>query len=226
MTTISEFNLRKAAESQSDRNRKREVKPEGFRSHLKVSSIREDDTKDNLLTLVTKLETEEKNASSCEETDSEENSLGIAALQPLAPVAPIASGSTMQTQSVKALSGELLALFESMASEITIMDANGVTETTITYASKEPHTSPFHNTQITVNEFRTAPKAFNIQIDTSPQALAILQKNLPNLTAAFETGKYCFKINRLDISLKKTHRLSQPTKAKKMTENDFVDNVE
>ncbi|HKZ00289.1 MAG TPA: hypothetical protein VJ112_03885, partial [Rhabdochlamydiaceae bacterium] len=88
-----------------------------------------------------------------------------------------------------------------MVGVITVMSSSGVTETVITLNSPQFASSVFFGAQIIIQEYSTAPKAFNIQLNGNPQALDIFQGNADDLMAAFQYGNYNFKINRLDTGL-------------------------
>jgi hypothetical protein len=77
----------------------------------------------------------------------------------------------------------------------------GVTETSFTLNNPKFASSVFFGTQIIIKEYSTAPLAFNVQLNTSPQATALLQSNLGDLMAALQAGRYNFKVNRLDTGL-------------------------
>jgi hypothetical protein len=89
-------------------------------------------------------------------------------------------------------------LFDRMVGVMTVMHMSGVTETTITLNSPQFASSLFFGAQITIQEFATAPKAFNIQLNANPEAIALFQGNAQDLMAAFQAGNYTFRINRLE----------------------------
>lgn len=89
-------------------------------------------------------------------------------------------------------------LFDRMVGVMTVMTMSGHTETVITLNSPQFASSVFFGTQIIIQEFSTAPHAFNIQLNGSPQAVALFQGNAEDLMAAFQAGNYNFRINRLE----------------------------
>ncbi len=112
----------------------------------------------------------------------------------IAPVeTPLPSYMTMRP--------EIIDLFEKMAGVMTVMTSEGLTETSITLNAPQFASSVFYGTQIIIQEFSTAPKAFNIQIKGTPAAVAAFQGNTNDLMAAFQHGQYAFRVNRLDTSL-------------------------
>jgi hypothetical protein len=100
-----------------------------------------------------------------------------------------------------ALSPQLFELYERMVGVMTVMDSSGVTETTVSLSSPQLAASVFNGAQIIIREYSTAPKAFNVQLAGSPEAVNLFQSNIDKLTAAFETGQYNFQIHRLETVL-------------------------
>lgn len=104
------------------------------------------------------------------------------------------------------LSAEIATLFEKMAGTMLILASSRETETTFFLDSPQFHHSVFYGTRITIKEFSTAPKAFNIAIGTSALALAHLEANKSALLEAFEKGNFNFSIGRLDTEIEQTDR--------------------
>jgi hypothetical protein len=116
---------------------------------------------------------------------------------PVGPPTPISSSPP----SYAYLHPLVLDLYEKMVGVMTVMATAGVTETTVTLNAPEYQGSVFYGSQIRITEFSTAPKAFNIQVISNPQGIALLQENTEDLMAAFQTGKYNFRVNRFEASL-------------------------
>ncbi len=93
---------------------------------------------------------------------------------------------------------QVAALFERMAGVMTVMTNSGVTETTIDLSNPQFAESTFYGAQIVITEFSTAPKAFNIELLGNQQAVALFSENSQDLVAAFQAGKYNFKVNRIE----------------------------
>lgn len=115
---------------------------------------------------------------------------------PSAPVGPPAPYAYLHP--------EVLEIFERMAGVMTVMTASGITETTVTL--NVPQSSRFFGAEITVREFSTAPKAFNIELAGSDAAVALFSQNANDLMAAFKAGGYNFRVNRLDTTLLSAER--------------------
>lgn len=97
-----------------------------------------------------------------------------------------------------AMTSQVLDLYERMVGVMTIMTDSKMTETVITLNSPQFASSVFYGTQIIIQEYASAPKAFNIQLNGNPQAVAMFQGNADELMAAFQYGNYNFKVNRLE----------------------------
>lgn len=96
------------------------------------------------------------------------------------------------------LSPQVQEMFDRMVGVMTVMSQSGMTETTITLNSPQFASSVFFGTQIIIQEFSTAPHAFNIQINGTPQAVGLIQNNADDLMAAFQAGNYGFRVNRFE----------------------------
>ena len=119
---------------------------------------------------------------------------------------PIEIKTSMETESTTALSStlssiEMAELFEQMASTMIVMSSTEEQKTTLFLNSSKFSSSPFFGTRITIKEFSTAPKAFNIEIASNPVALDLLSVHKEALLAAFESGRFPFSVHRLETEL-------------------------
>ncbi len=96
------------------------------------------------------------------------------------------------------LTPQVMELFDRMVGVMTVMTMSGITETTINLTAPQFASSVFFGTQIIIQEYSTAPRAFNIQLIGTPQAVALMQGNADDLMAAFQAGNYNFRVNRLE----------------------------
>ena len=103
------------------------------------------------------------------------------------------------TATVKVLPPEIEALFEKMVSGMIVMcspSEAGVTETTIVLEN---------GTRITIHEFSTAPKAFNVEIASHhPHALAMIDAHKQELLSAVHEGNFNFSIHRFETQLQQS----------------------
>lgn len=104
------------------------------------------------------------------------------------------------------LSAQAMALFERMVGVISVMTASGITETTIHLNTPEFQNSIFANCTIVIKEYDTAQKAFNIEFQGTAQNVALFNESISGLMAAFEGGRYSFKINRIEGVLRAEER--------------------
>lgn len=129
-----------------------------------------------------------------EPTSSFEPIANLQQNQPLFPPPLLPTGSAFSSYQIS-------QLFDRMAGIMMVMELSGVTTTELTLSGEEFVSSIFYGARITITEYSTAPKAFNVQLSANPEAIALFQGNMPNLLAAFENGNYAFRINRLDTSV-------------------------
>ncbi len=99
---------------------------------------------------------------------------------------------------------EIQVLFEKMASAMVVMAASDESQTTLLLDNPD---SPFFGTQITIREFSTAPKVFNIEIASNPAALAKIQEHQASLLATFQEGRFNFGVHRLDTRIQEQEDL-------------------
>lgn len=134
----------------------------------------------------------------------EEEIAALAARVPgeVAPFAPHIEAPAPTAPSPYAqMSPQVLALFERMVGVMTIIQTTGVTETVMTLNARQFASSVLYGSQIVIREFSTAPTAFNVEFIGSPEALALVQQNIPGLMGAVQQGNFNFTINRFDVKL-------------------------
>ena len=94
------------------------------------------------------------------------------------------------------LDPKVWALVDQIVGAIIYSINNG--EKTTTVLLNVPPSHVLHQTEITIREFSTAPLAYNVQINGTAQAIALIDANLNNLRTLFDTRNYKFKIHRLE----------------------------
>ena len=173
--------------TRSDSPRSQTHRRSAFKELMKTSAVTEEKKKKNLFTLI---EEEKK------EEDLEPTSLAAGNLtHPLTPL------SSSGVEATRALPPTLEILFEKVASSMVIMHSNEEQETTFVLDNPNFASSPFFGTKITIKEYSTAPKAFNIEISSYPAALAQIAAHQGDLMAAFQNGRFNFSVHRLDTQL-------------------------
>lgn len=97
---------------------------------------------------------------------------------------------------------QLQEFFQKLVGVITVMNASGVSETVIQLnAPAGTRLAIFNGSEISIKEYSSAPKSFNIQFNGNPEAVNLVQGNLGSLMAALSDKEYNFKVNRFDIGL-------------------------
>jgi hypothetical protein len=86
--------------------------------------------------------------------------------------------------------------------------------------------SVFSGTEIRIQEFSTAPKAYNIQLVGTPEAIELFNEHMGALILAFNAEQRPFKINRLEthqrLSLRKKDSDSDIEKKREKDDNSAL----
>ena len=98
---------------------------------------------------------------------------------------------------------DIEALFEKMAASMILLHSSQETETTLFLENPQ---SLFYGTQITIREFQSAPKVFNIEIHSNPTALAAIQAHQSQLLALFQQERFAFGVHRFETYLQKQEK--------------------
>jgi hypothetical protein len=144
------------------------------------------------------LESQENKRVESKEKPSQEQMTGLPTMQTEAQLKAPSLAAPEAFPSYPNISPQLQELFDRMVGVMTVMNMSGITETVITLNSPQFASSVFFGTQIIIQEFSTAPQAFNIQLNGEPQAVALFQGSADDLMAAFQAGNYNFRVNRLE----------------------------
>ena len=92
-------------------------------------------------------------------------------------------------------------LHEKLLEKLLFTHKNGLSETTFFLDSQLFGSSIFYGSQITISEYSTAPKIFNIHFTAHSEALSLFEAHSSDLMAAFQKGNFGFAIHRIDTSL-------------------------
>ena len=131
------------------------------------------------------------------EKKKEETSTSFEPLTNIQPNQPSYQPSILPTGPAFS-SYQISQLFDRMAGVMTVMELSGTKTTELTLLGEEFASSVFYGARITITEYSTAPKAFNVQLSANPEAVALFQGNMPNLLANFANGNYAFHVHRLE----------------------------
>ncbi|NGX45818.1 MAG: hypothetical protein K940chlam2_00998 [Chlamydiae bacterium] len=106
-------------------------------------------------------------------------------------------------------SAQIIQLFEKMIGALTHIHQEGISETTIELTSDGFASSVFYGATITLTEYSTAPKVFNIHLSATPEGVALFEAHAGELSAALHKGNFGFGIHRLETELQ-NERLERP----------------
>lgn len=113
-------------------------------------------------------------------------------------------------------------LFEKMVGVMTVMNTTGVQETTISLNNPQFEKSIFYGAEIVVTEFSSAPKAFNIELRGSENAINLFAENSQRILDEIQKNDYNFTVTRIDTSYlpkseEEKRKESRPVKRKRST---------
>jgi hypothetical protein len=74
----------------------------------------------------------------------------------------------------------------------------GISSTEIILNSPALANSRFFGAKIILEKYDTDPGSFNIRLTGSNEAVTLFNRNISNLYAAFQNGKFNFRIGRID----------------------------
>jgi len=105
---------------------------------------------------------------------------------PTGIITPVATGTPAlaSVSPYAELHPEILSLFERMIGVLTVMKTAGITETTLILSERAFAGTVLSGTSITISEYKFAAGELNLEFSGSPQAIALLQQNLPSLATA------------------------------------------
>ena len=111
---------------------------------------------------------------------------------------PFQPSSPTHGPAYSTLSPETYELFEKMVGAIIIQDDSNIRSTTITLNMPN---SIFNGSQVTLDQYQTAPNCYNLQLSGNPEAVEAFAANVADLVAAFQQGKHAFEVNILRPAL-------------------------
>ncbi len=136
------------------------------------------------------------------------------------PAEIAAQGIAATTHLPSYVSPQVQNLFAQMVSTVVVMQQKGITTTQVELNSPYFEKSIFRGAVISIDRYSTAPGSFNIRLSGSPEAVQLFEKNIPTLQAAFERGRFSFRVSRLESSLKGEKHLIQRKSSSKETKGD------
>ena len=139
-------------------------------------------------------------------SSSEQEMQAVPYIPPSQSFSSGASSSASVITPYTTLTADVEALYERMASAMIVMCSSRETETTLFLDNPHFASSQFFGSKITIREFSTAPKAFNIEIASTPNAIACLEAGKQDLLSAFQNGRFNFSVNRIDTHVQSEER--------------------
>jgi len=98
-------------------------------------------------------------------------------------------------------SAQVMQLYNKLVDKLFFIHQNGIQETTLLLEGEGLSSSVFQGTKITITEYSTAPKVFNIKIATTAEALSYFEGHASSLLNALQKGKFGFSVYQLDTEL-------------------------
>lgn len=126
-----------------------------------------------------------------------------ATIEGIAPsyFAPINQISASPKAIAPVQSAQISQLFNEMVDRLTYVNDKGIQQTTIELNSDNFSSSVFYGCKITITEYSTAPKIFNVQFAGTQSALAFFQPHAGSLLNALQNGHWDFGVHRLETEL-------------------------
>jgi hypothetical protein len=110
----------------------------------------------------------------------------------------IASSQTPVSEIKLDASSQVGALFDKLIKEIVIAHTDGIQETTFFLDGDAFKNSAFHGAKITITEYNTAPKVFNVEFSAQEMAIALFEAHAPELMIALQKQDLGFSVHRLE----------------------------
>ncbi len=178
----------------SEQSRKKDIPKDSFKELLQVLPTSERPSEKDFFALIT------------EDEDPKEDPDQAVAVPCAAPLAFIhaRAESIDSTPKLGALTPAMEAAFEKMASCMIVMSSSNDVETTLFLDNPHFAASSLFGTKITIREFSTAPKAFNIEIVSNPSAIATMEAGKSGLLSAFRDGNFNFTVHRFETHIEQS----------------------
>ena len=191
---------------------KQEINDLSFQSPLKVGEDKKEENSslDLLLELCKKglmnKICEEKSSFSEEEEQSSENTPSScpfisSGILPSIPAPSQLVESLQELSSVSAIPDECLQIIDKLCSEMLVMNSEDCITTTFVLETQNFANSPFYGAKITISEYNTAPKIFNVSITAGEIATTLLQTHMTGFFELLETRNFSFAIHKIDTHL-------------------------
>jgi len=117
------------------------------------------------------------------------------------------------------ISDQVYALMECMGSEMIVMTSEGSTKTTLILDDELFNNTLLESAEITIEEFSSAPKIFNVTISAGPKGVEMVRTHMEEFLKLFQEKKFGFSINRIDTEIAS----SKPLFSRKELDEDEQD---
>lgn len=121
---------------------------------------------------------------------------------PMTALSPLSTEvePSMKVPSPCALSTEAASLFDHLCARMLVMTMDSEQETTLFLQGEAFANSPFSGARVVIQEFRTAPKIFNVTIHATDEAALLIQAHAAAFLELLQDRKFCFGINRMETA--------------------------
>ena len=113
-------------------------------------------------------------------------------------LAPVDHGSPALLNPTINPSEDAKVLMDKLISKMVFTAKDGIQKTTFSVDSMGLGSTRFKGLKITLTEFSTAPKIFNIELSGDPRAVTLFETHSSDFKKAVNKGIYSFEIGRID----------------------------
>jgi hypothetical protein len=98
-------------------------------------------------------------------------------------------------------SAQVSQLFEKLVDRLMVQHDKGIQETSFCLDGEAFESSVFSGAKVTITEYSTAPKVFNIDFSADPKALQLFELHAAEMINALNKGYFGFEVHRIDTTL-------------------------
>jgi hypothetical protein len=124
---------------------------------------------------------------------------------------------------ISSIPSACLQVWDKLCTEMVVMQTESTSSTTFTLQGDAFASSPFKGATITIVEYSTAPKVFNVSITANETANNLLQTHMASFFQLLETRNFSFAIHRVDTHLS-TDRWQEGKESSQSFDQDSQEN--
>lgn len=144
--------------------------------------------------------------------DEEKTSSAVGPFSPqMLAAQDLSSTASLRIDSLEP-SAEVARLYDKMVETLFFIHKEGIQETTLFLDNEFFRSSPFYGAKITITEYSTAPKIFNIQLSANPEGVSLFQAYAASLLQNLQKHHLSFEVNRLDAELLREEKKNSRSK--------------